>query len=238
MKVILTEAQVNALIQEQVLNESFGSILEKVAAGILSVYLACSMVRGCDALSNTQKVQMEQQIINAASQNAPDIAAEAEITQSQNVEKLLSHSDKFEIDSNDWKLVADTAVVTVYNAVPEQCNADVQHTASMFTLDLDNPESHRIVALERTWMRENGIKFGDLILIQGTYQGKQDGVFVVHDLKAKKWEGTPKIVDVLVDNNTHYGGTYKDKRAKIYVLTNEEIKEYYMQDMAPQVPRT
>ena len=85
----------------------------------------------------------------------------------------------------EWKMIADDVVVTVYNAVPAQCNADVRHTASMFKLDLKNPESHKIIAMERTMMSEYGLKYGDIVKIEGTYNGVQDGIY--QKMKQKGW---------------------------------------------------
>ena len=137
----------------------------------------------------------------------------------------------------DWRRISNQAIVTVYNAKPEQCNADVQHTASMFRLNLDAPETHKIVALERTFMEKNGIKFGDLIMIKGTYMGRQDGIYQVQDLMNKRFAGMDKV-DVLVDNNTKYGGTAKNEHAEIFVLKDKTADDsQYRTGMAPQAPK-
>ena len=39
-KIYLTEAQFNALMEQQILNESFKSMLQKVAVGAISVSMA------------------------------------------------------------------------------------------------------------------------------------------------------------------------------------------------------
>lgn len=133
----------------------------------------------------------------------------------------------------EWTQIADDCKVTVYNAVPAQCNNDVSHTASMFKLDLNNPEKHKIVAMERTFMSEFGLQYGDVIKIVGTYNGKQDGIYQIQDTMNKRFAGQHKV-DVLVANNIHYGGTLDAEPAKIYVLIDKENTEKYIKDMAPQ----
>lgn len=135
--------------------------------------------------------------------------------------------------AEDWQEIANDVVVTVYNAVPEQCNADVSHTASMFTLNLNNPETHKIIAMERTMMAEFGLKYGDLVKIEGTHKGIQDGVYQIQDTMNKKFAGQHKI-DVLVGNDVHYGGTLKNNPAKVYVLKDKAKGDNYRIDMAPE----
>ena len=201
-KIYLTEAQFNALMEQQILNESFTSVLQKVAVGAISVSMALSMIAGLEKLSDAQKEQMESEVVNAA-------------------------------PAEEWKMIADDVVVTVYNAVPAQCNADVRHTASMFKLDLKNPEAHKIIAMERTMMSEFGLKYGDIVKIEGTYNGLQDGVYQIQDTMNKRCAGQHKV-DVLVSNNVKYGGTLKNSPAKVYVLNDKSNEATYRMDMAPQ----
>lgn len=201
-KIYLTEAQFNALMEQQILNESFKSVLQKVAVGAISVSMALSMIAGLEKLSDAQKEQMESEVVNAA-------------------------------PAEEWKMIADDVVVTVYNAVPAQCNADVRHTASMFKLDLKNPEAHKIIAMERTMMSEFGLKYGDIVKIEGTYNGLQDGVYQIQDTMNKRFAGQHKV-DVLVSNNVKYGGTLKNSPAKVYVLNDKSNEATYRMDMAPQ----
>lgn len=201
-KIYLTEAQFNALMEQQILNESFKSMLQKVAVGAISVSMALSMIAGLEKLSDAQKEQMEAEVVDAA-------------------------------PAEEWKMIADDVVVTVYNAVPAQCNADVRHTASMFKLDLKNPEAHKIIAMERTMMSEFGLKYGDIVKIEGTYNGIQDGVYQIQDTMNKRFAGQHKV-DVLVSNNVKYGGTLKNSPAKVYVLNDKSNEATYRMDMAPQ----
>ena len=217
--------------RDEILNESFSDILEKVAAGILGVYVVCAAIRGMNNISNEQKDKMIQQVEAVAPSNdnikKEDIAAEAVPVPKDTIKNTVG---------DDWVKITNDAVVTVYNAVPAQCNKDVQHTASMFRLDLEHPESHRIVALERTFMSKHGIEYGDLIYIKGTHKGKQDGVYQVQDLMNKRFAGMDKV-DVLVDHNTKFGGTWKDNKADIYVLKKGVDDTQYRKGMAPQAPK-
>lgn len=205
-KIYLTEEQFNALMEQQILNESFKSMLQKVALGTISVSMALSMISGLEKISDAQKEQMESEVVNAAPEE-------------------------------EWKMIADDVVVTVYNAVPAQCNADVRHTASMFKLDLKNPEAHKIIAMERTMMSEFGLKYGDIVKIEGTYNGIQDGVYQIQDIMNKRFAGQHKV-DILVSNNVKYGGTLKNSPAKVYVLNDKSNESTYKMDMAPQYNAT
>lgn len=131
------------------------------------------------------------------------------------LERAKYRGEKDQTEQVQWTLVSDDTVATVYNAVPAQCNSDVRHTASMYVLNLDDVLSDRIIAMERTMMAEYGIKYGDLVLIEGT--GRWDGVWQVQDTMNKRFAGQHKI-DILVPENIRHG---KWDNVKIYVPANE-----------------
>lgn len=134
-----------------------------------------------------------------------------------------------------WKMIADDVIVTVYNAVPGQCNKDNVHTASMFKLNLKDVASHKIIAMERTFMQEFGLKYGDVVKIEGTYKGVQDGIYQIQDTMNKRFAGQHKV-DVLCPNNVKTGGTLPNKPAKIYVLSNpSQDTASFKADMAPSM---
>lgn len=137
----------------------------------------------------------------------------------------VSNSTMF---NSDWRLVSDEVEATVYNAVPEQCDKDCMHTASMFKLNLDDVYSHRIIAMERTFIKELGLEYGDVVKIEGT--NIWDGVWQIQDTMNKKFAGKKKI-DILVPNNVKTG---KWTNIKLYVLTNKENTYIYKYNMAPQ----
>ena len=133
-------------------------------------------------------------------------------------------------NSPKWVKVTDKAIGTVYNAVPEQCKKDCSTTANNFRLNLKNPQSHRIVAIERTMEKKWGIKQGDIIKVEGA--GDLDGIWQVQDRMNKRFAGQPKI-DFLVNNNRKLG---KWENLKIYKLKNPEDKIKFSKYFAPQLP--
>lgn len=130
-----------------------------------------------------------------------------------------------------WELIADDVIATVYNAEPRQCNNDILHTASMFRLNLFDVLSHKIIAMERTMMREYGLKYGDVVKIEGT--GKWDGVWQIQDTMNKRFAGQHKI-DILIPKNEGLG---QWKNIKIYRLTNSEERDSFKSTMAPQLTK-
>lgn len=122
-------------------------------------------------------------------------------------------------EQQEWTLLADDVTATVYNAVPAQCNNDVRHTASMYTLNLDNVLEDKVIAMERTMMAEYGIKYGDVVKIEGA--GTWDGIWQVQDTMNKRFAGQHKI-DILVPEHIRHG---KWSDVKIYVPGNETTKE-------------
>ena len=231
-KIYLTESQFNYILKQQMINEGvmknlfmklFGEtssshdlalqLIAMIGAGIMTASMAVDMVNANRGTMINNEVATE--VVEEIAEKAP---------------------------VQEWLEVCNDAIVTVYNAKKEQCNADVQHTASMFRLNLKNPGAHRIVALERTFMQELGLKFGDVIKIEGTHRGAQDGVYQVQDVMNKRFKGMHKV-DVLVPNEITTGGTYRskdgkiDERAKIYVLNDKADSQKYLQLMAPQAKK-
>lgn len=133
--------------------------------------------------------------------------------------------------NNTWELIADDVFATVYNAVPNQCNNDITHTASMFRLNLKDVLSHRIIAMERTMMAEFGLKYGDVVKIEGT--GKWDGEWQIQDTMNKRFAGQHKI-DILIPKSAGLG---KWNDVKVYRLSNPEAKEEFKSQMAPQLSK-
>ena len=130
-----------------------------------------------------------------------------------------------------WELLADDVIATVYNAEPKQCNADITHTASMFRLNLRDVLSHRIIAMERTMMAEFGLKYGDVVKIEGT--GKWDGEWQIQDTMNKRFAGMHKI-DILIPKSEGLGSW---ENVKVYKLSNPEEKESIKVNMAPQLTK-
>ena len=160
------------------------------------------------------------------------------IQQLQNKNDLYSEASSFKEQSkNDvsqsvfLELLDSTTVATVYNAVPAQCKENCSHPANYrFTIDLNNPGAHRIVAFERTFASALGLEFGDIVYIEGT---KYDGYYQYHDRMNKRFKGQHKI-DLLVDNSIRYG---KWNNVKLYKVngTEEQLnsirREYFLSSL-------
>ena len=226
MKVILTEQQVTKLLCEEALMESvfhkgmsFNEILSAVKMlgkkGLLTASIILNIVL-MFGLNNAQKKAIE----NVA-------AVEQAIEERKSACEFNAVDGKWEKNPDAWQEVSNDALATVYNAVPSQCNNDVVHTASMFKLDLDDVLSQRVIAMERTFMEELGLKYGDVVYVEGT--GKWDGPWQIQDTMNKRFAGMHKI-DILVPNNIKTG---KWSDITISIPTSKEFKEDAKSMMAP-----
>lgn len=226
MKVILTEQQVTKLLCEEALMESvfhkgmsFDEILSAVKMlgkkGLLTASIILNIVL-MFGLNNAQKKAIE----NVA-------AVEQAIEERKSACEFNAVDGKWEKNPDAWQEVSNDALATVYNAVPSQCNNDVVHTASMFKLDLDDVLSQRVIAMERTFMEELGLKYGDVVYVEGT--GKWDGPWQIQDTMNKRFAGMHKI-DILVPNNIKTG---KWSDITISIPTSKEFKEDAKSMMAP-----
>lgn len=216
MKVILTEEQMKMVIREE-LNElnliqsllgtsSSKAIVQKVVIALLAGTITFTQVPG---ILNKLTAQ------NPAVENVDQNGLLAKIRQVfQNVKnKDAQVTTQMQADAQEeagvwknnygrWRLVSDDTLATVYNAVPQQCNGDVVHTASMFKLNLGDVLSQRVIAMERTFMKELGLKYGDVVYIEGTQ--KWDGPWQIQDTMNKRFAGMHKI-DILVPRNIRTG---------------------------------
>ena len=109
-----------------------------------------------------------------------------------------------------WILISASTTATVYNAVPEQCGSNPTVTASGRKIDPSKVQKMRVLAMERTMMSRNGIKYGDLVLIEGA--GQYDGEWTVDDTMHRKWAGQDRI-DFLVPEHIRLG---KWENVKVY----------------------
>lgn len=217
-QIILTESQFNTLMESHIIIESifeassiseFKREIKKLIRRMLltgmSVAAIISMINNyCD------------------SHNIPD----------ETKKEVLSAVNDMPEETNqmaDWKLVDSKTIATVYNAVPAQCNGDFGHTASMFRLNLNDVLSQRVIAMERTYMQKLGLKYGDVVYIEGT--NGYDGVWQIQDTMNKRFAGQHKI-DILVPNNIKYGAW---DNVNLYVLKDKSLTNSYRSEMAPQI---
>lgn len=146
---------------------------------------------------------------------------------SSNTNNIIVTTHKQPNNTTDWILVAENVETTIYNAVPEQCGGNPSYTASSFKIKLNDVYSHKIIAMEKTFMKKLGLKFGDVIKIEGT--GKWDGVWQIQDLMSSRFAGKKKI-DLLVPSNIKTGYW---KKVKLYCLKDKSKTNYYKNKMAP-----
>ena len=227
MKLYLTEQQLTTLLCEEALMESmfhkgmsFAEILAAVkklgAKGLLTASIIMNIVL-MFGLNNAQKAALE------------NVAKVEQAIENKKSCEFNSEEGKWEKNPAAWTEVSNDALATVYNAVPSQCNNDVLHTASMFKLNLGDVLSQRVIAMERTFMKELGLKYGDVVYVEGT--GKWDGPWQIQDTMNKRFAGMHKI-DILVPRSIRTG---KWNGVKISIPTSEQFKEHAKSMMAPSV---
>lgn len=217
-QIILTESQFNTLMESHIIIESIfeaSSISEfkrEIKKLIRRMLLTGMSVAAIISMINNY----------CESHNIPE----------ETKEEVLSAVNDMPEETNpmaDWKLVDSKTIATVYNAVPAQCNGDFGHTASMFRLNLNDVLSQRVIAMERTYMQKLGLKYGDVVYIEGT--NGYDGVWQIQDTMNKRFAGQHKI-DILVPNNIKYGSW---DNVNLYILKDKSLTDSYRSEMAPQI---
>ena len=146
-------------------------------------------------------------------------------------EEVTQDINNINYEYSEWVLVAENVEATVYNAVPEQCDNDPMYTASMFRLNLDDVYSHKIIAMEKTFMKSLGLSYGDVVRVEGT--GIWDGVWQIQDTMNPRFAGRKKI-DFLVPEEYQLG---KWSTVKLYCLTDKKNTDIYINNMAPQAKK-
>lgn len=232
MKVILTEGQLRQIIQEEVVEEGLiSSLLGLNNTNSIAKKIVIALLAGTITFAAVPR------ILNMVGQNNPAVENTDQSGLLGKIKSLWDNlknkdsqvTDKMKADAQNqadiwknkfgnWKLVSDDTIATVYNAVPSQCNNDVVHTASMFKLNLGNVLSQRVIAMERTFMKELGLKYGDVVYVEGTE--KWDGPWQIQDTMNKRFAGMHKI-DILVPRNIRTG---KWGGVKISVPADQETK--------------
>lgn len=232
MKVILTEGQLRQIIREEVVEEGLiSSLLGLNNTNSIAKKIVIALLAGTITFAAVPR------ILNMVGQNNPSVENTDQSGLLGKIKSLWDNlknkdsqvTDKMKADAQNqadvwknkfgnWKLVSDDTIATVYNAVPSQCNNDIVHTASMFKLNLGNVLSQRVIAMERTFMKELGLKYGDVVYVEGTE--KWDGPWQIQDTMNKRFAGMHKI-DILVPKNIRTG---KWSGVKISVPADQETK--------------
>ena len=131
----------------------------------------------------------------------------------------FSHNIVFYHDQENafrYVLLSDEVITTIYHACKEQCNSDPTTPANpKFKIDLERAGEHKIVAFEREFAKKHGLKFGDVVYIEGT---DYDGYYQYQDRMNKRFAGQKKI-DLLVDKSIKGG---KWTNVKVYKVVGDE----------------
>lgn len=244
-RIIITESQLNYLVESELLMESIFEVesvyefkqevkklIRRMLIAGMSITAIYTMVSNyCDRNNIPEQAKQEAlSVIKKTPDNININDKTDDITQAIQEPEFKKNTNNGDgINLNDWKLADTKTLATVYNAIPAQCNGDFGHTASMFRLDLYNVLSQRVIAMERTFMKELGVKYGDVVYITGT--GKWDGVWQIQDTMNKRFAGQHKI-DILVPENIKYG---QWDNVNLYLLKDKSMTDTYKSQMAPQI---
>ena len=239
-QVILTESQFNMLIESHIILEgifstksinkikSYIETLLYAGVSIATIYIWVKDFCDTNHVPEETKAKVLSIVEELPQNNRMEVQPVETLKKTEPTKDVIQNSNPL---LKDWKLVDTETTATVYNAVPAQCNGDFGHTASMFRLNLYDILPQRIIAMERTFMSKLGLKYGDVVYIEGT--GKYDGVWQIQDTMNKRFAGQHKI-DILVPENIKYG---QWENVKIYTLKDKEMTKAYRSKMAPQVSK-
>ena len=92
-----------------------------------------------------------------------------------------------------------SVVATIYHAVPGQTDSTPNITATGFTINMEKPMSHRIIAVSRD-LEKKGFTTGQKVCVENA--GKLSGVWTIRDRMNKRWTNR---IDFLVNTDMKYG---------------------------------
>ena len=121
-----------------------------------------------------------------------------------------NYCDYYEIQSFD-------VTVTTYNPTRQQTDSTPNQTADGTFIKPWLATNYRYVALSRDLLSRWGgpFKYGDYVVIEGTEEGKWDGIYQVRDTMNAKWV---KRVDILTTDSR-----FKYTDVKMYRYINKEV---------------
>ena len=127
-------------------------------------------------------------------------------------EKDNSYCEYYEVLSFD-------VTVTTYNPTKHQTDSTPNETADGTIIKPWLATNYRFVALSRDLLSRWGgpFDYGDYVVIEGTDDGKWDGIYQVKDTMNPKWV---KRVDILTTNSRF---KYTDVKMYRYIKENQEI---------------
>lgn len=224
--VVLSESS-QVLIEQLILSEAFNGrsadeIFQKLRqyAAIGAVSLATLM--GLAKMYNMSE-DRSKEIYNTYMEHANKSNAEDDYRMCVQDPVNAAHQGKIQFLSNN-------VIGTVYNLTKAQCKDDLSTSASNFKLNQQTPEDHRIVAVERTFMKALGLKWGDVIFVQGSGDGEIDGFWQVQDTMNKRFAGQKKI-DFLVRGDRKHG-MWKD--LTIWKVLDKNLLGLVKKDFLPE----
>ena len=98
---------------------------------------------------------------------------------------------------------------TIYHATIGQTDSTPDRTATNFKINMNNPESHRIIAVSRD-LEALGFTMNKTVVICNA--GNMDGLWVIRDRMNKRWT---KRIDFLVDTSLK-GGKWNNVTIELY----------------------
>jgi len=96
-------------------------------------------------------------------------------------------------------LLYSIVTATIYHAVEGQTDDTPNITATGFTINMEDPMSHRIIAVSRD-LEKKGFTMGKKVCVENA--GHLSGVWTIRDRMNKRWENR---IDFLVNTNMKYG---------------------------------
>ena len=125
-----------------------------------------------------------------------------------------------EIDKKNhsaWGTLEFDVTVTMYNPLVGQTDSTPNQTADGTIINPKRASEYRYVALSRDLISRWGgpFEYGDYIVIEGTEDGKWDGIYQVRDTMNPKWV---KRVDILTTDSR-----FKYTDVKMYRYVNKEV---------------
>jgi|TARA_R110000744_G_scaffold366909_1_gene476213 3D (Asp-Asp-Asp) domain-containing protein len=106
-----------------------------------------------------------------------------------------------ELEQMELRRAEFTVTGTMYSPTRAQCDATPNITADGTRINPKHASQYRYIALSRDLLNRWGgpFQYGEYVAIEGTQNGKHDGIWQVRDTMNPKWI---KRVDFLVTNGT------------------------------------
>ena len=142
------------------------------------------------------------------------------------------HTETMRLQERVWQLEDDcgyteankisfNVTVTTYNPTEAQCDSTPNITADGTRIKPWKATDYRYVALSRDLLSRWGgpFEYGDYIVIEGTKNGKWDGIYQVRDTMNPKWVNR---VDILTTNSRFkYDNVIMYKYVDEYIVNTE-----------------